>query len=80
MGALRYLKFIAAYTFSNRSRTAEERATDMLTIEKGYARQLFELTLITCKDKNHSTIIDNYLTPDEIKIYAESLGKWQIIV
>jgi hypothetical protein len=80
MGVPRYLKFIVSYTFSNAVRTAEERATDRLTIEKGYARQLYELTLITRNDKKHSNIIDNYLSPAEIRSYAESLGKWQITV
>jgi hypothetical protein len=79
MGLRRYLMFIAAYTFSEKARIAEERVTDKLTIEKGYAMQLYELTLISRNDKNHSKIIDNYLTPDEIRSYAESLGNWQII-
>jgi len=78
LGVPRYLKFIVSYTFSDACRTAEERATDRLTIEKGYARQLYELTLITHNDKKHSNIIDNYLTPEEIRSYAESIGKWNI--
>jgi len=78
MGVPQYLKFIVSYTFSEKCRTQEERATDILTIEKGYGRQLYELTLITRNDKKHSNIIDNYLTPEEIRSYAESLGKWQI--
>ncbi len=78
MGFVSYLRFIVSYTFSDKCRTAEERATDRLTIEKGYGRQLYELTLITRNDKKHSNIIDNYLSPGEIRAYAESLGKWQI--
>ncbi|MGD0583455.1 MAG: hypothetical protein ABR974_10970 [Bacteroidales bacterium] len=79
MGFFRYLWFVLSYTFSEKARSSEERATDKLTIEKGYGRQLYELTLISQQDKNHLKIIDNYLTPDEIRSYAESLGKWQTI-
>jgi hypothetical protein len=76
MGFWGYLRFIAGYAFSNKARTAEERATDTLTIDKGYGRNLYELTLISYTDKNHKSILDNYLTPDEIKTYARSIGKW----
>jgi hypothetical protein len=76
MGLLRYLWFVVSYTFSEKARTAEERATDKLTIDKGYGRQLYELTIISNQDKNHREIIDNYLAPDEIRSYAESQGKW----
>ena len=79
MGLIRYLRFVTAYTFSVNARTSEERATDMLTIEKGYARQLYELTIITRNDRKHSKIIDNYLTPEEIRSYAESIGNWKIM-
>ena len=76
MGVGRYLLFVAGYIFSNKARTSEERATDKLTIEKGYGRNLYELTLISHRDENHKSILDNYLTPDEIKTYAQSIGKW----
>jgi hypothetical protein len=76
MGVWRYLSFVVKYTFSNKARTLEERATDTLTIDKGYGRNLYELTFISHNDKNHKSILDNYLTPDEIKTYAESIGKW----
>jgi hypothetical protein len=76
MGFLRYLRFIISYAFSAEIRRAEERETDRLTITKGYARQLYDLTIISKKDKNHREIIDNYLTQDEIREYAEKHGKW----
>ncbi len=77
MGLVNYLKFIFEYTLSPHVRREEERATDTLTIEKGYARELYDLTLISGADKNHSGIIDNYLTPEEIKDYALKTGKWR---
>lgn len=76
MGLARYLKFIFIYTFSARKRYDEERATDMMTIDKGYAHELYELTLISSADKKHKPIIDNYLSASEIMEYAERTGKW----
>lgn len=76
MGIWGYLKFVARYSLSNKARTDEERATDTLTIEKGYGRNLYDLTLISHKDHNHRTILNNYLTPEEIKTHARSIGKW----
>ncbi|NMC41388.1 MAG: hypothetical protein GYA43_09500 [Bacteroidales bacterium] len=76
MGTARYLRFAVGYLFSDKARTEEERATDFLTIEKGYARELHELTLISRTDKRHKTIIDNYLTPEEIIDHAMKSGKW----
>jgi hypothetical protein len=79
MGFKKYLRFIIKYLFSKESRISEERATDILTIEKGYGRELYELTIISSQDKNHRNIIDNYLNAGEIRSYAESIGKWQAI-
>ncbi|HVN59096.1 MAG TPA: hypothetical protein VMT63_12420 [Bacteroidales bacterium] len=76
MGFWRYLRFIFSYTFDKNARYLEERATDTLTIEKGYAHQLYELTLISNNDPKHKTIIGNYLSPEEIKSYAVKIGKW----
>jgi len=76
MGTAAYIKFIAGYTFSNRIRTGEERLTDLRTIEKGYGAELYELTLISHADKKHRNIIDNYLSPEEIKNHALKRGKW----
>jgi hypothetical protein len=76
MGTARYIKFALGFIFSKKIQSAEEKATDRLTIEKGYGRQLYELTIISAKDRNHKKIIDNYLSPEEIKAYAIESGKW----
>jgi len=76
MGVRGYLKFALGFMFSKKIQAAEEKATDRLTIEKGYGRQLYELTIISGKDRNHKKIIDNYLSPEEIKSYAIKSGKW----
>jgi len=76
MGIRNYLKFLVGYVFSNKTRRNEEHETDRRTIEKGYARELYELTLVSRKDKKHKKIIDNYLSPEEIKNYALQTGRW----
>jgi len=76
MGALKYLKFAAGFITSRKAQAAEERATDMLTIEKGYGRQLYELSQIQYFDKKHERINEFYLSLEEIRSYAESIGKW----
>jgi hypothetical protein len=76
MGTGRYLRFAVGFLFSKIVQAAEEKATDRLTIEKGYGRQLYQLTVISRKDKNHDKIIDNYLSPEEIKAYAMNIDKW----
>jgi len=76
MGALRYIKFAAGFLTSRKAQAAEERATDMLTIEKGYGRQLHELSQIQYFDKKHERINEFYLSLEEIRSYAESIGKW----
>jgi hypothetical protein len=76
MGIWPYLKFAIGFLFSKKVQADEEKATDRLTIEKGYGRQLYELTVISREDRNHEKIIDNYLSPEEIKAYAVNIGKW----
>jgi hypothetical protein len=76
MGTWQYLKFAIGFLFSKKVQAAEEKETDRLTIEKGYGRQLYELTVISRNDRNHENIIDNYLSPEEIKAYAMNIGKW----
>jgi Zn-dependent protease with chaperone function len=76
MGLQGYLIFIVKYIFSREAREKEEKSTDMVTIEKGYARELHELSVITSRDENHKRIQRNYLTPVHIRAYAESKGKW----
>jgi len=76
MGTKRYMRFALGFLFSKKVQAAEEKATDRLTIEKGYGRQLYDLTMISRNDRNHNNIIDNYLSPDEIIAYSISIGKW----
>lgn len=76
LGAFRYLGFALKFLTSRKAQQEEERATDKLTIGKGYGRQLFELTEISIRDKNHNEMIELYMSPDEIRAYSESIGKW----
>jgi len=76
MSTLQYMRFIAKYLFSKHARMLEEKDTDRMTIEKGYVRELYELSLISRSDTGHKRIIDNYLTPEDIKDYAIKTGKW----
>ncbi len=76
MGTLRYLEFAVKFVLSRTVRGSEEKATDRLTIEKGYGRQLYDLSVITHEDSRHKKINEFYLSADEIKTYSESLGKW----
>jgi hypothetical protein len=76
MGILRYLWFAVGFITSRKIQVAEERATDRLTIEKGYGRQLYEVSKIQIFDKKHERINKNYLSKEEIKSYSESIGKW----
>jgi hypothetical protein len=76
MGAFKYLGFAIRFIFSRIAQEKEEKATDRLTIEKGYGKYLYEVTLLSNKDRHHHKINNNYLTPVQIKSYAEELGKW----
>jgi hypothetical protein len=76
MGIKRYLKFAVGFITSRKVRANEERATDMLTIEKGYGKQLYELSKIQYLDKKHERINENYLSLEEIKTYSERIGKF----
>jgi hypothetical protein len=76
LGALKYIIFALRFLTSRKEQAEEEKATDKLTIEKGYGRQLFELSEISWYDKNHEKIIELYMSPEEIKSYSESIGKW----
>jgi hypothetical protein len=79
MGVMKYLAFAAKFLISSETRGTEEKATDRLTIEKGYGRELYELSVITHEDRNHEKINRFYLSLDEIKSYSESIGKWREI-
>jgi hypothetical protein len=76
LGVLRYLRFAARFLLSRKAQAAEEKATDRLTIDKGYGRQLYELSEIQYQDKKHERINEFYMSLEEIKSYSESIGKW----
>jgi hypothetical protein len=76
MGTVNYLVFAVKFLILKRIIPAEEKATDRLTIEKGYGRELYELSSITHKDRKHKKINDLYLSLEEIRAYSGSLGKW----
>jgi hypothetical protein len=76
MGVFKYLKFVVRFLTSKKVQASEEKATDRLTIEKGYGRQLYELSEIQYRDKKHERINMFYLSLEEIKLYSESIGKW----
>lgn len=76
MGLFNYIKFAFGFIFSRKVQAMEEKATDRLTIEKGYGKYLYEVTLLSLNDKKHKKINDNYLTPSEIRSYAQELGLW----
>lgn len=77
LGTIKYMLFAIRFIFSRKEQAKEERATDRLTIEKGYGRQLYELSEIQYLDKNHERINEFYMSLEEIKSYSESIGKWQ---
>jgi hypothetical protein len=76
MGVLKYIKFAIVFIISRKAQAAEEKATDKLTVEKGYGRQLYELSEIQYFDRKHERINEFYMSLEEIKTYAESIGKW----
>jgi hypothetical protein len=76
LGVLKYIRFAIKFIISRKAQSEEEKATDRLTIEKGYGRQLYELSEIQCHDKKHERINKFYMSLEEIKSYSESIGKW----
>ena len=62
------------YWFFPKLRRKEEIKTDKLTIKKGYARQLFEITKIIELELNGE--IKYGLSSQEIKFYAKKIKKW----
>jgi hypothetical protein len=76
-GWLRYVftkPFI--YLFSRAGEMREEMATDRLTIEKGYGRALYALTSVLERDPEHKRLNQYYLTKEQIREYAQVIGKW----
>jgi hypothetical protein len=76
LGASKYLLFGLRFIFSRKEQALEEKATDRMTIDKGYGKQLYELSEIQYFDKKHERINELYMSLEEIKEYAESIGKW----
>lgn len=76
VGIFSYIGFVLKYFFSQKVRIEEEHEVDRMTVRKGFAAELYELTLVTHESKSHKKIIDNYLTPDEIIKYAREKGLW----
>jgi hypothetical protein len=76
LGVLKYIRFAIKFITSRKVQEKEEKATDRLTIEKGYGRQLYELSEIQYLDKKHERINEFYMSVEEIKSYSESIGKW----
>lgn len=76
LGAIRYIGFAFCFLTSRKVQSEEEKDTDRMTIEKGYGRQLYELSEIQYNDKNHERINEFYMSLEEIKSYSERIGKW----
>jgi hypothetical protein len=76
LGVFKYIRFALGYLTSIKLQAIEEKATDKLTIEKGYGRQLHELSEVQFLDKKHERINEFYMSLDDIKSYSESIGKW----
>ncbi len=64
------------YFISEKFRKKEELQTDKKVIEKGYANQIYKQRLLSWKstDENHK-LKKIYMSPEEIKKYAEEIGK-----
>lgn len=77
MGIFKYIRFAAKFLTSRNARASEEKATDRLTIEKGYARELYELSVLTFRERKDKRLNELYLPLSEIKSYSESLGNWR---
>ena len=76
LGTKKYMIFALKFVLSKKEQAKEEMATDKLTIEKGYGRQLYELSEIQFLDKKHERINEFYMSLEEIKSYSQIIGKW----
>lgn len=70
-GWIKYLGWYFLHLISSKAREQDEKATDMLTIKKGYGKNLYQVARSRVQEKKHF-----YLSPAEIKSYAKKLGKW----
>jgi hypothetical protein len=64
------------YFTSISGRTEEENACDKIAIERGYARGLYAIKSSKKKRKKKHKYENCYLTKEQIKSYAKSIGKW----
>lgn len=74
MGWLAYLFAGIRYWTSPQFRKKEEEATEKLTIEKGYSRECYSLAKRYNSKKLKAS--KYYLSPQEIKLYAQKIKKW----
>ena len=66
------------YWLSKSERKKVERETDKTVISKGYAKDLYFTRMHSRKwRKKKGLNLDHfYMTPEEIKSYAQKIGKW----
>lgn len=76
MGFVGYIRFVISYFASKSFRREEENVIDKMTIEKGYAKELYEVSQLRMKDKKHESIKKLYYQLNDIRTYAEKIGKW----
>jgi len=67
--------FFIFYWFSRKLRGNEEIRADKSVVEKGYARELFELTKKIERDHNLDNVKYGFSSKDIIN-YAKEIGKW----
>lgn len=74
-----YLIHMVKSIFSKKYFISNERRTDRIAIEKGYARQLYAQRKLRLeearRDVKSMELLNNYLSPEEIKSYAKKIGK-----
>ncbi|MHA1550173.1 MAG: hypothetical protein ACTSXV_01825, partial [Alphaproteobacteria bacterium] len=71
-GWIKTLFFEIVYWISPNRRKKEEEQTDKLAIKRGYAKEIYAIA----KKLNKKKIRKHYMSPKEIKSYAEWIKKW----
>ena len=75
-----FLKFLIKWMFTKKGKSEFETLADRMTIEKGYAQELYALRLnINKKATNERKKIiasKGYMSSKQIRQYAENIGKW----
>lgn len=76
---IRYFFWFLHYKYSKSFMRDVEIKTDKLTIQRGYARELYSNRCYRAS-KSRIPLVEKgkraYLTPEEIKLYAKEIGKW----